>query len=782
MLTILAALALRLANPNDVAVDATLQCGGESRLVRLAAREVRDFDSCTPVSAALPLLAFSTTHEDGREWLVEDRQSCLSSTSACGSAAMAVPLFACRNGEANAYVQPVDGATYTWTVEGATITDGGGTNRVNLRLGSESMVKLSVAITTSACTTTASGVISVREPIEVRELVVPASAEANQPVTVRWSYAPGREPASQILLGSAFVQPVVLHAQQRSHTFTPATAGARTVELRASYANSILVASPKRRRASSGTVVAASECPSARVTRNIDIRGCSVAEPLLDAPEDVAAGEVFGVSTAVENGDEVEWIAENGTIRSTSPFGESAVVQAGPSGKVVVTARVQRAGGCIAAASAEVPIIVAAAQCSRAPQVAVTLLGQDCNTVRVLATFTGTPPFVGEWADGTAFRTSSNTLVHQFRGAGTFTMRKFRDASCYGNVTAAPTLARLQPRALLSGSNSCSVGKLTAKLEGVPPFSGAWSDGQTFTTSESTIERTVGPGTWSIASLTDSVCNVPSSSTAWTVPAPPQATITAVPWCPSNSLPTFSPKITGGMLPYVVYWSDGVVTRSDANGYLWRTFPETRDPVKTYDMVRVTANGCEAELVGNVTATVLFRESGWLGYGGSTHCVATDVTKQLLSVPSTPGALVTWKFTNQDVKIVSGQNTSQLTFRAEKALKSDVVIETSYPDGLCRRVSAPYSVEFRGPSNVKAVQVEPSTIPRYGSAQFIMALEGTPETLSVQAARGRVSLIDCCRGAYHDTVGTPGQVPITVKWSDPCLGPRETTVMVTITP
>jgi len=119
----------------------------------------------------------------------------------------------------------------------------------------ETSVKLHCTVRTSACAATSgSGVIQIREPIVVREFKVPATTNANEPLTITWSYLPGREPQSQVLTGDLFPQPVTLDTSQRSYTFTPQNGGLRTVELHASYARAIPVAPPskKRRRSASG--------------------------------------------------------------------------------------------------------------------------------------------------------------------------------------------------------------------------------------------------------------------------------------------------------------------------------------------------------------------------------------------------------------------------------------------------------------------------------------------------------------------------------------------------
>ncbi|HEX6086096.1 MAG TPA: hypothetical protein VF266_16305 [Thermoanaerobaculia bacterium] len=687
---------------------------------------------------------------------------------------VSAPSFGCRNGEATAYVPPVDGATYAWSAEGATIVSGAGTNRVTLRLGNGTTAKVNVAVGADS----ASAVISLREPIEVRELVVPATADANQPVTIRWSYAPGREPVSQLLAGSALAQPVVLAAQQRSHTFTPKNSG--SIELHASYANAIPLAAPRRRRASSGSAVAATECPAAKVTRSLEVRGCSAAEPQLDVPEDVEAGEVFAVTTDVGAGDKTEWSVEGGSVQSTSPFGESIVVVAGASGRLLVGVRITRAAGCIALASAEVPII--ARQCTTAaPEAALSIIGRDCDSAIVQATFTGTPPFAGVWSDGTAFRSGAHTAVHEFHGGGDIAIRDFHDGSCFGVVRGATSLVRLQPSVTLSGSGACGNGTLTATFDGVPPFSGTWSDGESFTTSSTTLQRRVDAGDWSIVTLTDAACTTASvKSNTIRVAAGPRLRFDE-PFCiaPGSST-SITPRITGGSPPYRVVWSDGVVSESSEN-VVQRRIPDSPEPVRTFEIVEATANGCEVALEAPV-ATLLRRDYAAGDHRGSTHCTATDSMLSLARTPSTPGAILTWTFMSPDVKLVSGQGTATPTVRAEKALKTYATITTTYPDGHCDFVDNYIPLEFRTQSNVNSAQAVPDTIARFGTSTLFLNVGGVPQSLTVTPTRGRITMSGCCTGYYTDTTGEPGTVHFIIQWSDPCLGERQMTTTLTVTP
>ncbi|HEV7242629.1 MAG TPA: hypothetical protein VGQ36_25595 [Thermoanaerobaculia bacterium] len=689
--------ALRLLNPNDLAVHATLRCGEDARwAVRLEARELRDVDGCASAEAFVPLVAIETSFDGEREW-----QHVLDADAECGTASMAVPLFACRNGVATAYVAPVDGATYAWNAEGAVITAGANTSRVLVQLGDAATAKLTCVITTEECTKSATGVIGVREPIVVKNFTVPATADANQPLTITWSYEPGREPATQMLTGDLFAQPVTLTPQQRSYTTTPQNGGARSVELRASYGRAIHVTPlPKKRRRSVGGGVTATECPSALATARIDVRGCVSREPVVQAPFDVAAGSTFeALIPDLDDDDKVQWSVDNGTISYLSPFGERALVVAGISGKTDVHARVERSAGCFANGSAAVGIIRPAGQCAIAPSAALTLVSTNCNGALVRASFTGTPPFAGRWSDGTEFRTSADYAHHEFSTTGTYGMTEFHDGACFGGTTGSPQVTMLRPTVKLTGVEGCAGGALTATFSGNPPFSGTWSDGQSFTTSNATLTRTVGEGTWSVQNLTDVTCSTAKASSNNVAFGPrPRAWIPKPATCylPSVELVGYVPLETaGGNAPYVYEFTDGAVfTTNSAKTY--REVRNTSD-VQNYELKRVTAAGCEATLENRVV-TVHRRHPATIPGGRRVECTQTDITVPSIWEPSL-GAQINWGVWGSGFKpaapvIVSGERTTAITFRSKIPGTAYLTVETRWPDGLCYYRAPTQDVEF----------------------------------------------------------------------------------------
>lgn len=783
MYILAAVVALRVLNPNDVAVDATLRCADETRMVRFEAHELRDVDGCSSAEAFVPVVALDTSFDGEREW-----QQVLDTDADCGAAPMAAPLFACRNGVATAYVAPVDGATYAWSAEGAVITAGANTSRVLVQLGDAATAKLTCVITTEECTKSATGVISVREPIVVKSFTVPATADANQPLTITWSYEPGREPATQMLTGDLFAQPVTLTPQQRSYTTTPQNGGARSVELRASYARAIHVAPPpKKRRRSAGGGVTASECPSALATARVDVRGCVPREPTVQAPFDVAAGSTFeALIPDLDDDDKVQWSVDNGTLSYVSPFGDRVFVVAGTTGKTDVHARVERSAGCFANGSAAVAIILPAGQCAIAPSAALTLISTNCNGALVRASFTGTPPFAGRWSDGTEFRTSADYTHHEFSTTGTYGMPEFHDASCFGATTGSPTVSMLRPTVKLTAVQGCAGGELTATFTGTPPFRGTWSDGQPFTTSSFTLTRTATEGSWSVQNLTDASCTTTTaSSNAVTFGPPPNAWVDEQPGCYLADYPgawgSIFARITGGTAPYVFEWTDGVVTTSQTS----QVYRQTSENVnaKTFELKRATAAGCEATL-GNRVGIVYRRVPVKPAPVPRWVCTQTNITVESSVQPSV-GAQIEWYVggsgtNNAKPFIVSGQSSPAITFLSHTPGDATLQVRTTWPEGWCYGRHSSQVFTFADEVAVSNLTVSPAVIPKNSVATVSFTAAGKPLSWSLDVGgHGTWTKNGCCSATFVNTGGA-GTVPITLRWSD-CTGNHEASVTLTVT-
>jgi hypothetical protein len=748
----------------------------------LDAREVRDVDGCTSASSLLPLLAIETSIQNGAE-----RQQFIDAAAACAVPPIYAPLFACRNGVATAYTDPVEGARYEWSAEGATILGGAGTNRVAVQIG-EATVRLHCRVSTPECgEANANAAIVVREPIVVQELKVPATAIANQPVTFTWAYQPGREPQSQVLTGDLFPQPVILAAAQRSYTFTPQSGGSRTVELRASYAKTIPLAPPskKRRRSVSGTVTA-SECPAALAIAKIDVQGCVQAEPVLDGPSDVAAGATFVVRVDIADGEKVQWSVENGTVQSVSPFYDYATFVAGTTGTMQVTARVERKPGCFATTSANIGILLPVEQCAVPPAALVTYTSHDCNLATVHATFTGHGPFAGEWSDGTEFRVDGPGTVHGFSEPGTYTIRSFRDSACFGTANSV-TLEQFKAGVDLKHTSSCGSATLVATFKGVPPFEVMWSDGQKQTTNETALTRalqlrTEYADTWWV-SVSDSACKTTAYSRLIEVSPGPQLSYGGYPVC--QTTPGIGTWLSGyfrnGTPPYRLEWTDGVTAASASYSGVGRQIPPLTAPSATFELARAFAGQCELDAKG-LTATVLNRPLATIRTPVSTAGCTTEPLNASLEVIPAGGATITWSAPYG--RILSGQGTPSITFTADAPATVDVTVRTDFPDTYCSQTSAKkVSFTFVQRRTIRNIRLEPATIPPGGKATISWEADGTDAFLTAFSRSADLHQSEkCCSAYFLDTVHAAATVPISVSWYDPCAGYQQQVLTLTIAP
>jgi hypothetical protein len=192
----------------------------------------------------------------------------------------------CRLGSAIAAVDAVDGATYSWTVQGGTLVAGAGSERIVIALGSGQTVKVSVLVNSPSCgPQSATGLMALQDPFTIKSIAVTGGTHAGQARTITWSYQNG-EPAAQILTGSDFAQPVVLSAAARSYTYTPSMYGDKSVFLDAST-----VPLPGRTRAVAHGGAPASSCSSARAEAKFHV-DCNTPDAAISAPAATTFQEV----------------------------------------------------------------------------------------------------------------------------------------------------------------------------------------------------------------------------------------------------------------------------------------------------------------------------------------------------------------------------------------------------------------------------------------------------------------------------------------------------------
>lgn len=754
------------------------------QLLRIDSREFVDIPAgaqCERVNSAQPLTTLET--RDG------DVQRVLGSDAECSDTTMYAPLFACQAGTGAAAVPAREGATYSWSVEGAAIVAGAGTSRVSLAFGDSGNVKLTCVITTAECSTISSAVIAVRERIAIAQLLVPPTANGEEPLTITWSYAAG-SPASQLLTGDALETPIVIPASARSYTFTPKRAGTRAVELRASYFATMSAKPVKsRRRAMGRSSATASECAIVSAIRNMEVTGCTTTEPLISRPGSfIDAGETFEVEVLLEPGEEAQWSVENGSLMSTGAQRGHALVRAGASGVVKVIVTLVR-GTCTRVGSTSLPIEPAAQQCSVSPTATLTLVSRNCTSALIRATFAGAQPFQGTWPDGTKFFTHSSSIERTFEGPGTYGITGFRDATCIGVVSAPIRVESILPTATLEvAGGACTKGRLVATLSGTPPFRFRWGSGSSspvVTTSDTRIEKELGPGDagqWSVTELQDASCYA-GSSNAVTIRPAPTVDVQPGPFCQYTELdaPAILVTLPSGAPPFSVTWSDGVVSSSNST-VLGRIFPKPAVPLQQYTIVSATgmtgrdaaATLCAAE-IRNATTTVSYRprpkidETKLPIYA----CWGTPTTATL-AAPMPAAASIRWSL--PDGEILSGQGTATMTFRPIVGNRwGNITVETTYPDGACPSSDWHY-IGLLGALDDR-LTVKPSTIRRNQATKITFMTDSsvTARKLTVNPpARLRdIGPISCsgfdCSATYTDSVG-PGTATIELQYSGQCTG------------
>jgi len=788
---------LRLVNPHPIAVDAKVTCADGARELRLDPHAVVDLavgSPCTTptLETTLPLIALETRGEAEQRLVTEET---------CAPVTMSAPLFACEKGVANASVPLLDGATYAWTAEGGTIAGSASANRVSVNLGESASAKLVCVVTHGGCSTNATGIIAIRKPLLIHELNVPQQADTAQPLTISWNYTGDAAPAAQLLTGDAFPQPVTLSGGQRSYTYTPTTSGTRNVELTASYATSIQppAAPSGRRRASGRTFATATQCPSVRATKQIELRGCALETPEINAPADVESGSTFIASVDVLPGDAVEWDVDGGGVLLTASSLPQIQVRTDDFGAAVdLSVRVFRSADCESRSGHQVTIHPRAACTTNPPTVALSVLSRDCYKAMIQAVFTGVPPFTGRWFDGTEFTTSATVISHEvyvpgvYEGKGPIGIGNFRDSICNG-LNAGVSVEDIRPDATVSvvGGN-CPNSKMVATLIGTPPFSGKWSDGEAFTTSNFTVEKTNPMSSHTeevyIRSLEDATCGAgPKSDNRVRLDPPPSLQISSLePFCQFDTgQVSIGLQMIGGVPPYSVEWSDGVVTTGNSQ-YFSRTFTEK---VSTQiEIVRATTATCDATF-WNPIATILYRPEPRIDEASTTvTCFGQSGHASLKE--EIPGATLEWTITNGT--ILTGQGTSSVTFQGLARAPMMLKVTASYPDGFCSRWATHSVFVDEVTGDIQNLKAEPATITAggtsiisykvFGGVRWLqMDVDPKSRYTDLKSDQWDCTPADVCSVVYHDSKG-PGMATVGVFYGGDCIADGARFVDITITP
>ncbi|HEX8170236.1 MAG TPA: hypothetical protein VF824_06840 [Thermoanaerobaculia bacterium] len=773
---------LRLYNPHAEAVEARVACGAELRVAQVAPGDVADLalPCATPsVDAPLPLAAFSA--DDTTQRIV---------SNACDAVALEAPRFGCRLGTATVAVSASSDGAYDWSVEGATIAGGAGTNRIVLSLGNGPTAHVTLRV--NGCASEA--VIAIREPLAIDTLTMPPGAAADQPVIINWTYAAGAEPATQLLTGTDFDAPIVLGGAVRSYSWTPTSGGAKHVELRASYAPSIGTRGGGRRRSVGQTQGGAANCATAVRAADLDVSGCGVKTPRITAPASVDAGSLFTASTDVSLGQTVAWHVDGGTIRSGASTRSIEVKADDIATNVRLRVDITAGAGCSARATRDITVVPHAVCTTAAPTASVALASHDCFKATVVATFTGTPPFRGRWSDGKSFETSETTLSHDFTVTGGYSIEDFRDASCRGSVTKTARIDNFAPTAVLSAiGGSCTNGKVVARFTGRPPFSGNWSYGGAFTTNEKELAYpgTLREGGLYISNLADADCTLGlAESRSLYIRQPPKATFIKDVFC-STTRENAIGVLMSSEPPLTVYWADGAVskvTTNEATAIVWRSY-NTTSYSEDVRMVRATDYDCELTIPQPV-AHVSYRPQPRIVHDDVSPLAACDGRGTMTLGPMNPKAVVTW--TLESGTIVSGQGTPSITYTTtvtEYLHPARVSVVATYPDGECNFNNTDSWKYYSRPSIKATVQTSGTTIRPGGSIN--VTLQSTSSSFEVflwditdAARRADFNGFSCgggrCTGTLHDTHGA-GIFTLRVSYANGCGQLEKIDIPMTVT-
>jgi hypothetical protein len=182
-------------------------------------------------------------------------------------------------------------------------------------------------------------------------------------------------------------------------------------------------------------------------------------------------------------------------------------------------------------------------------------------------TFTGTPPFLGEWSDSVAFNTNQTRLERKITAPADLTLKWFQDAKCTGIVsghaafgaggTAAVKLASPANGCLMVGDPATPFATAQVDLTGAPPFTVVWADGFVQTADASPALRAFSPppgATYplTIKSARDAFCDltIVNASTTVAVTRYPAIQFSTPNVCPGTTYNASLFNVTGESLTW----------------------------------------------------------------------------------------------------------------------------------------------------------------------------------------------------------------------------------------
>jgi hypothetical protein len=653
---------LRLFNPAEIPARADVTCEFVTTNVVVEPHAIDDVGraGCT-VKTAAPLLILETgTSADGVEW---QRLAGPNADTCPSTVPLMLPSSACRFGTAVVVVDPVPGASYSWSIDGGSFLAGAGTERVTIALDGGNSAKISLAITAPGCTQSAAGVIALHDSFQIAKLDS-GSGLLGQSRTITWEYANGA-PSSQLLTGSDFGT-VTLSADARSYSYVPASEGDKSVVLQARSGSAPAGA---RRRASGKGTAASSDCNAARasVAYHVD---CAPPDATILAPSTTNADTAFTARVNLDPNATASWTIANGT--PAAAMGASVSIKPAGLSPVEIAVTVVE-GSCSAKATKRVNVDGTLA-CDN-PTVTVTVARNDCSETTVNARFTGRAPFVGTWSDGQQFTTNDRTLQRSISAAGNYSITSFTDAACAGTPSNVVAVAPKIVKATLTAPGGACAGKnVVATFVGTPPFSGTWSDGIAFTSESTTMTRTAAKTGLLSLEFRDSSC--PFTQTSNILLIVDGAVAVSFDQGSLRSCATgviLDADVSGGVPPYSITWSDGVTQTQPVGSHFTHSFTVPL-PSGTFGVSAAHDTVCSLKISPPLTATG--KPSASFETVGS-YCLSSNAAAMLYTDPG-PTASINW--TVENGTIVSGQGTKSIIFHGLASVVN-VTCEIFMPSG-----------------------------------------------------------------------------------------------------
>jgi len=700
---------LRLFNPGAETAEAVVVCDGVASRQIVAPQAIVDIaGDCE----ARGLLVLHTDTVDG----VDVQTLAAAATAECPTPALFLPLTGCRFGSVVATVNPVDGAIYSWTIEGGQLLSGAGTERVLIAIGSGLTLKVTATIASPTCgVRNAVGVMALRDPFMVKSLSAGGAGAAGQSRTITWSYDNGA-PVSQILSGSDF-GPVTLASNARSYTYTPSLYGDKNVVLQASTTAAIA----GRTRAAGRGTAAASSCTNVRAEAKYHV-DCTTPVVAVEAPAATGVGIAFTSRVKLALGTTASWTIANGTPSTATGDSVSIVPTGGASVDIHVTVA---ADTCTATAAALVHVD-SSLGCVAPPSAKLLLTTNDCDRGVITVTLTGTPPFSGTWTDGQLFAAIDRVVERTVFKAGDYTIENFHDALCSGlsnSVHYAPT-----PTATIStnGVTCLTGGDALAILTftGTPPFLGEWSDSVAFNTNSTRLERKItAPADLTLKWFQDANClGTVSGHAGFGEPGTANVKLASpangclMAGDPATPFATAAVDLTGTP-PFTVTWSDGF-EQSTLTSPALRPF-QGLPPGATYPLTIKSARDahCDLKIVNASTAVTVTRYPTISG-PPSTICPGSSYSA---SVPFTTPLPVTWRIDKGS--ITAGQGTQVITFVPDGPERTAVTLSAEVTDpATCTATSTKVMKIAPNAAHVQ-LTVSPSTIHIGQSATITVAFD-----------------------------------------------------------